>query len=74
MKRVSVYTFGLCYASACAEKDVPRDEVEAAVNGQCPTGISSRWAISSEPTFKDGQPNPCQCEQDHNRQHWLLSC
>jgi hypothetical protein len=70
---VSVYSAGLVYASACAPGSMPLEQVEAAVNAQSPTGISSRWSLAGEP-FADGTPNPGPCEQEPACRHYLLSC
>lgn len=76
MKRdnLTIYSMGLCCASICASKELTREEIEDGLNLAAPTGITSQWAISDDPTFADGQPNPCQCEADPDRQHWLANC
>jgi hypothetical protein len=48
--------------------------VEAEVNRTHPTGISSPWRLSENETFKGGENNPCVCEHDQTRLHWLLNC
>jgi len=48
--------------------------VETQVNADHPTGIDSRWQLNEADHFADGNTNPCPCEQDGERQHWLLSC
>lgn len=72
--KVEIYSSGLCRASVCAPATMAGDDVAKAVNTQMPTGIENRWKISDDPTFKSGQTNPCQCEQDETRKHWLLDC
>lgn len=72
--RVHIYSYGLCYASACAPAEMGGGDVAEAVNAQMPTGIGSRWNISSDAAFKSGQSNPCECEHDKTRRHWLLDC
>ncbi len=69
-----VYTFGVCYCSACAPADYTREQVEDGANLAHPTGLDHGWKISDDPTFKDGEPNPCTCNDDPFRKHWLLSC
>lgn len=65
---------GICAVSVCAPKDTPRDEIEAWVNQESPTGISSPWAIS-EDDFASGESNPCPCDQQpEERLHYLLNC
>lgn len=74
MSDVEVYTFGLVAASVCAPSELPRDEVLAGANAAHPTGLSWGWKFSDEPTFAGGQPNPCQCDQNPDRLHYLLEC
>jgi hypothetical protein len=50
------------------------EDVERITNTYHPTGISSQWVMSDDPTFKDGTPNPCACNEDKTRRHFLLSC
>lgn len=72
---VELYSIGITHASACAPKDMPREQVEEAANRLHPTRIESDWSISDDPTFSTGDPNPCPCN-DHpeERRHWLLVC
>ena len=74
MAEVIVYSIGPVTASACAPKSLLPVEVEAAVNALEPTGIESMWMIAADENFRNGQSNPCQCEQADERQHWLLHC
>ena len=73
-ERAVAYRVGLCMASVCAPKRMPIEEVEAHVNADHPTGISSSWRLDDAESFRNGSPNPCPCEQDSGRVHWLLSC
>ena len=73
MNAVIVYAQGLVCCSACAPLDMQAADVELAVNHQHPTGIASRWSVTDD-TFKGGQPNPCACDTDSTRRHWLLTC
>lgn len=68
------YAVGMCCASACAPKSASPAQVAAAVNFVRPTGIESRWVISEDLTFEGGEPAPCPCNTDPERQHWLLEC
>ena len=72
--KVQVYTWGLVSASVCAPADMPVAEVESHVNDELPTGIDSPWRKDDSPTFRGGEPNPCVCEHDSSRLHYLLSC
>jgi len=71
--KVEVYAVGLVHLSACAPKDMPAEDVVANVNLLHLTGISSRWKIH-EGGFKTGHNNPCVCEQDASRLHYLFVC
>lgn len=71
---VIVYASGIAVCSACAPKSMSREDVEAQVNAKLPTGLNHGWSISDQPTFKGGEPNPCQCEDVDARQHFLLEC
>ncbi len=66
------YNVGIVHASVCT--DLPVDEATARLNAEHPTGIESKWHPSAEPTFLGGQPNPCACEHDATRKHYLFSC
>lgn len=70
---VIVYAIGLCSCSACAPEDLDAKQVADAANKARPTGIASRWAVSRRP-FRSGQTNPCACNTDPSRRHWLLEC
>lgn len=71
---VIVYASGIVACSACAPKTMDRAEVESQVNAKVPTGLDHGWSISPDEKFKSGQPNPCQCEDDESRVHYLLNC
>ncbi len=72
--KVIVYAVGLAKLSCCALADMQPDEIEAEVNRQEPTGISSRWTWAHQ-SFATGQTNPCKCDKyPSTREHWLLEC
>lgn len=70
---VVVYSHGPVYLSACAPAGMAVADIERNVNMSHPTGISSQWALASTP-FASGEPNPCPCNDDAGRLHYLLSC
>ncbi len=72
-EQLVVYSQGLCYCSACASKELTREEVEALVNRLNPSGTSHAWEISEEP-FASGAPNPSPCNDGPGRLHYLLVC
>jgi hypothetical protein len=73
-KDVIIYSAGIVACSACAPKTMTPDEVTADVNVQLPTGLDHGWSISEDKFFKSGHPNPCQCEDDESRLHYLFNC
>ncbi len=74
MNGVVVYRFGVVCCSVCAPQTVALDDVRLAVNMSHPTGIESRWEFSKDPTFAGGEPNPCPCNMDTRRIHYLMNC
>lgn len=68
----NIYTEGLCCASVCSS--LPQDEVERRMAAHW-NGIDSKWTLSDEPTFSNGVPNPCPCEQlPETHTHYLFVC
>ena len=85
MSDVNVYSMGLVMASVCAPSNMAGDEVAAAVNEQDAdslrgvglakhAGHTPQWGVSDDANFRTGQTNPCPCEDDPSRKHWLLEC
>lgn len=70
---VTVYTFGVAHCSVCAPKDMARADVVVATNGAHPTGLDHGWRIARK-KFKGGESNPCQCNTDSSRLHYLMVC
>lgn len=70
----TIYAIGICYCSVCAPADMVVEEVERAVNRQRPSGVTMRWSLDDAGEFKNGEPNPCECNHDSERMHYLLSC
>jgi hypothetical protein len=71
---VTVYRFGLCHCSVCAPKNMLREQVETETDLAHPTGLDHGWKISGDETFKGGETNPCRCDQDGERLHYLMVC
>jgi hypothetical protein len=71
---ISIYNNGVCHCSVCVPAGMEREVVETEVNAAHPTGISSSWSISKDETFAGGQPNPCPCDDDPQRMHYLMEC
>lgn len=69
-----VYSSGICQCSVCVPNHFTIEEIEGVVNQENPTGISSLWKVSTDPTFKEGNSNPCPCEKDPDRKHYLMVC
>ncbi len=72
-KNFETYSVGICAASVCTS--LPLEEATERLNSESPTGITSRWSPSEEPTFKGGQSNPCACEtHPETHKHYLFRC
>ena len=71
---VNVYAMGLVHCSVCAPREMPAEDVVARVNNQHPTGIVSQWKLDPSETFSSGRSNPCPCDHDSDRLHYLLVC
>jgi hypothetical protein len=72
MAHFDVYSWGFIYASVCT--DLSDQEATEQINLENPTGIPSRWQISDDKTFADGQPHPNPCKRDPSRRHVLFNC
>lgn len=68
------FSTGLTHMSVCALKTLTRKEVVAYANLKHPSGTQFGWTISEEPTFRTGHPNPCVCNDDPERLHYLMIC
>lgn len=73
-KTVEIYSMGMCFCSVCAPKEMDAFRLAKIVNEINPTGIESKWAMSTDPTFKTGEKNPCDCPETDKKQHWLMVC
>ena len=75
MKKIEVYSIGICCASVCADNSCTIKEITKELNNEHPTGIKGKWKFSKDQNFKGGQPNPCSCNQNPNiRKHYLFNC
>jgi hypothetical protein len=68
---LTIYAEGVFALSVCT--DLSPHEATAEVNQMSPAGTAKGWMISEEP-FATGQPNPCLCERDPDRKHYLFVC
>jgi hypothetical protein len=71
---IHIYADGVLTRSVCAPKGMDRDIVMRQTNFQAPAGGDLKWVISDDAKFRTGEPMPCPCEVDKDRQHWLLHC
>ena len=44
------------------------------LNSNYPTGLAHQWDFSKDEKFTSGEPNPCPCEQESGRTHYLFDC
>lgn len=66
---VVVYNEGFFYASVCS--CLSQEETERFMTNQT-CGTSKGWTLTDE-GFSDGKPNPCPCNTDHKRKHYLFA-
>lgn len=66
------YRIGLCTASVCTS--LPASAVADRMSQENPSGIDSRWELSTDATFSGGESNPCQCPDSPEHKHYLLEC
>ncbi len=74
MSKLIAYSIGIVAASVCVDDTLTTEEIESIMNAENPTGISSKWQISKDKYFHSGETNPCVCENDTNRKHYLMVC
>lgn len=71
MAHFEIYAQGIVHTSVCST--LGPEETTARLNVESPTGLDHGWHITDQ-TFKDGTPNPCPCNQDPSRKHYLFTC
>ena len=75
MKKIDafIYSQGFCYTSVCASAELTINELTEWLNNTSPTGIESKWTFDKN-NFADGNPNPCECNHNTSRKHYLFNC
>lgn len=68
---LEIYSPGIVHCSVCT--NAPPEELITMVNEHNPTGLNHGWRISDDP-FRDGSPNPNQCEDKLGNKHYLIVC
>jgi len=71
---VTVYRVGLVHCSVCVPKEMPVADIVYNTNLEHPTGLDHGWTIAPETAFRTGEPNPCVCNTDPQRLHYLMVC
>lgn len=71
---VDVYADGDCYLSCCAPVEASLEQVTEAVNTHTSANRAPMpWAPSKDELFACGRrTNPCVCELDDSRMHYLF--
>lgn len=67
---VILYAEGPISSSVCAPKEMPEHEVCEAASRISPDP-NFPFVVSDE-SFRTGEPNPCPCNDDEGKLHWLL--
>lgn len=69
----TIYSEGVVCTSVCTSLSI--EVATERLNVECPTGISSRWKLSSDTTFAGGTPMPCVCpDYPETHKHYLFNC
>ena len=71
---IHLYANGIVHCSVCVPKDTSRKEIIRLTNLINHTGIDSKWKISKDKKFANGNTNPCECEMEYGRLHYLMVC
>lgn len=71
---IMIYSNGILACSVCVPKKLSKRVIERAVNELNPTMTSTRWKISKDKTFRTGESNPCKCNEEPGRLHYLMEC
>ena len=58
--------------TVCVPKEMPSAEIEQKINAENVTGIGPWWKVSSDKTFRSGEPHPCSCHDNPSRLHYVL--
>ncbi len=65
----------LLYKGVCAPKSWTPEQVEAEATRRDPPGTSAnRWEVTEVNPDIGLDHNPCQCNDDPTRHHWVLNC
>jgi hypothetical protein len=67
----AIIATGLVCTSVCT--DLSDEAATNRLNMEIPTGIN-RWAISTDPAFAGGEPNPSPCPLFEGARHILFDC
>lgn len=75
MEKVIPYSIGLFSASVCADNSLSPEDVEKEFNKLNPAGTTNGWMLSEDTHFRQGNTNPCPCEDyPETRKHYLFDC
>lgn len=56
----------------CAPKSLTQEQVQAQVTW--PSGTSAGWVVQAEESDDPQKQSPGKCDEDCDRQHWLVVC
>lgn len=73
MSRVTIYSSGMCCCSVCADVAVSIEAITEAVNRDNPSGTKNGWSLAKR-DFALGDKNPCACNEQKGKLHYLFSC
>lgn len=70
LEDINIYNTGICSLSACVPKGYNIKDITKGINALAPLNVNT-WEKSEE-SFSSGHSNPCECQKDVTREHYLF--
>lgn len=71
--KVVIYKEHMLCLAVCAPKEMSKEELTKMVNDLNRSGTSAGWVVPDGKEFQ-GHENPCVCEKDSTRLHYVMVC
>lgn len=72
-EKITIVRTSLLWIQVCAPIGMDHGEIERQTNAKSPTAISTDWGIHAE-QMPGYPPTVHPCDDDTDRQHWVLWC
>lgn len=69
---IYVYSMGIASASVCAPEILEGEGIASYLDKHRPGDVVRKWRVASPTSFPTGESNPCRCNQDDERLHWMF--